>query len=115
MSPPVYPSVELDAQTDSNHDTALTLACANGHTDLVSLLLSRGAEIEHRDKKGTAASIAAARCGCSHSRSRQIASGSHVKIVKFFWHLCKDLIGAFLSVCSNFGMCSNCSRAQVAL
>lgn len=51
-SPPVYPSMELDAQTESNHDTALTLACAGGHAELVSLLLSRGADIEHRDKKG---------------------------------------------------------------
>ena len=46
------PSLELDAQTESNHDTALTFACAGGHSDLVSLLLSRGADIEHRDKKG---------------------------------------------------------------
>ena len=45
-------SLELDAQTESNHDTALTFACAGGHADLVSLLLSRGADIEHRDKKG---------------------------------------------------------------
>ena len=52
IASPVYPSVELDAQTDSNHDTALTLACAGGHAELVSLLLSRGADIEHRDKKG---------------------------------------------------------------
>lgn len=50
---PVYPVIDLDAQTESNHDTALTLACAGGHAELVSLLLSRGADIEHRDKKGT--------------------------------------------------------------
>ena len=48
----MYPSIDLDAQTESNHDTALTLACAGGHAELVSLLLSRGADIEHRDKKG---------------------------------------------------------------
>ena len=47
-----YPTIELDAETESNHDTALTLACAGGHSELVSLLLSRGADIEHRDKKG---------------------------------------------------------------
>lgn len=52
VSPPLYPSIDLDAQTESNHDTALTLACAGGHAELVSLLLSRGADIEHRDKKG---------------------------------------------------------------
>ncbi|XP_054166727.1 ankyrin repeat domain-containing protein 17-like isoform X2 [Oppia nitens] len=50
--PPFYPPVDLDSQTDSNHDTALTLACAGGHEELVSLLLNRGSEIEHRDKKG---------------------------------------------------------------
>ncbi|CAG2162007.1 unnamed protein product, partial [Oppiella nova] len=50
--PPWYPPVDLDSQTDSNHDTALTLACAGGHEELVSLLLNRGAELEHRDKKG---------------------------------------------------------------
>jgi len=44
--------IEVDAQTDSNHDTALTLAAAGGHARLVALLLSRGADVEHRDKKG---------------------------------------------------------------
>lgn len=41
-------------QTESNHDTALTLACAGGHEELVQTLLERGASIEHRDKKGKA-------------------------------------------------------------
>jgi len=44
--------IEVDAQTESNHDTALTLAAAGGHGRLVALLLSRGADVEHRDKKG---------------------------------------------------------------
>lgn len=51
-APPLYPPLDLNSQTDSNHDTALTLACAGGHEELVTLLLSRGADIEHRDKKG---------------------------------------------------------------
>jgi len=46
------PVVDPNAETDSNHDTALTLACAGGHAELVKLLLSHNAEIEHRDKKG---------------------------------------------------------------
>ncbi|KAI1285660.1 Ankyrin repeat and KH domain-containing protein 1 [Halotydeus destructor] len=50
--PPWFPPVDLDSQTDSNHDTALTLACAGGHEELVQLLLNRGSNIEHRDKKG---------------------------------------------------------------
>ncbi|XP_031799970.1 ankyrin repeat domain-containing protein 17 isoform X6 [Sarcophilus harrisii] len=48
---PIYPAIDIDAQTESNHDTALTLACAGGHEELVQTLLERGASIEHRDKK----------------------------------------------------------------
>lgn len=45
--------IDVDQQTDSNSDTALTLASAGGHDELVTLLLVKGADIEHRDKKGT--------------------------------------------------------------
>lgn len=38
-------------QTESNHDTALTLAATGGHDSLVELLITRGANIEHKDKK----------------------------------------------------------------
>ncbi|XP_056017812.1 ankyrin repeat domain-containing protein 17-like isoform X4 [Ostrea edulis] len=54
---------DLDAQTESNHDTALTLACHGGHSELVNLLLSKGADIEHRDKKGFTPLILAATAG----------------------------------------------------
>jgi len=57
------PVVDLDSETDSNHDTALTLACAGGHEELVSLLLSRGADNEHKDKKGFTPLILAATAG----------------------------------------------------
>lgn len=49
--------VDLDSETESNHDTALTLACAGGHDDLVTLLLNKGSDIGKtlvyvcRDKK----------------------------------------------------------------
>lgn len=39
------PLIDVDSETDSNHDTALTLACAGGHDELVQLLLTRGANI----------------------------------------------------------------------
>uniref|UniRef100_A0A8C5X9H3 Ankyrin repeat domain 17 n=1 Tax=Malurus cyaneus samueli TaxID=2593467 RepID=A0A8C5X9H3_9PASS len=52
-----------DIMTESNHDTALTLACAGGHEELVQTLLERGANIEHRDKKGFTPLILAATAG----------------------------------------------------
>ncbi|XP_052760903.1 ankyrin repeat domain-containing protein 17-like isoform X2 [Mya arenaria] len=60
---PLYTPIDLDAQTESNHDTALTLACAGGHSELVTLLLNKGADIEHRDKKGFTPLILAATAG----------------------------------------------------
>ncbi|KAL1505978.1 hypothetical protein ABEB36_005419 [Hypothenemus hampei] len=55
--------MDVDSETESNHDTALTLACAGGHEELVELLISRGADIEHRDKKGFTPLILAATAG----------------------------------------------------
>lgn len=62
--------IDVDSKTDSNHDTALTLACAGGHDDLVELLLQRGANIEHRDKKGFTPLILASTAG--HSKVVEI-------------------------------------------
>lgn len=45
VPPAPFSCMDVDSETDSNHDTALTLACAGGHEDLVELLLSRGADI----------------------------------------------------------------------
>lgn len=58
-----HPPVEVDAQTESNHDTALTIACAGGYDDLVKMLLEKNADIEHRDKKGFTPLILAATAG----------------------------------------------------
>uniref|UniRef100_A0A670K2E6 Ankyrin repeat domain 17 n=1 Tax=Podarcis muralis TaxID=64176 RepID=A0A670K2E6_PODMU len=57
------PSPIISPSTESNHDTALTLACAGGHEELVQTLLERGANIEHRDKKGFTPLILAATAG----------------------------------------------------
>ena len=78
--PAGQPVVDLDSETDSNHDTALTLACAGGHEELVNLLLSRGADIEHRDKKGFTPLILAATAG-------------HDKVSNTFQHLFGSLCG----------------------
>lgn len=63
-------SIDLETKTESNHDTALTLACTGGHEELVRLLIEKGANIEHRDKKGLTSLILA-------------ATNGHVKCVQF--------------------------------
>lgn len=55
--------LDVEWQTDSNHDTALTLACSGGHKELVGLLIAKGANIEHRDKKGFTPLMLAATAG----------------------------------------------------
>ena len=57
------PAINIDQQTESNHDTALTLACAGGYDELVELLITHGANLEHRDKKGCTPLILAATGG----------------------------------------------------
>lgn len=77
--PPWYPPVDLDSQTDTNHDTALTLACAGGHEELVSLLLNRGAEMEHRDKKGFTPLMLAATAGHANVVEIMLNNGSDME------------------------------------
>merc|ERR1712013_445985 len=48
---PGVPVVDLDSETDSNHDTALTLACAAGHDKVVEILLNHGADIEAQSER----------------------------------------------------------------
>ena len=43
---------DINAQIETNRNTALTLACFQGKADVVSLLLDRKANIEHRAKTG---------------------------------------------------------------
>ena len=67
--------VEMSVVSDSSTDhqshgerkevgvTELNSACAGANEELVKLLLSRGADIEHRDKKGFTPLILAATAG----------------------------------------------------
>ncbi|KAM7542139.1 hypothetical protein Aperf_G00000018490 [Anoplocephala perfoliata] len=48
---PRVQQVDINAYTESSNESALTLACNGGFTDLARLLLERGADKEHRDKK----------------------------------------------------------------
>ena len=41
---------DINAQIETNRNTALTLACFQGRHEVVSLLLERRANIEHRAK-----------------------------------------------------------------
>uniref|UniRef100_A0A8R1DG54 ANK_REP_REGION domain-containing protein n=1 Tax=Caenorhabditis japonica TaxID=281687 RepID=A0A8R1DG54_CAEJA len=53
----------IDKATESTLETPLTIACANGHKEIVELLLKEGANIEHRDKKGFSPLIIASTAG----------------------------------------------------
>lgn len=71
--------IDVDCETESNHDTALTLSCAGGHEELVVLLLQRGANIEHRDKKGFTPLILAATAGHASIVARLLESGANIE------------------------------------
>ena len=60
-------AINIDAQTDSTHDTPLTVSCTGGHDELVQVLLARGADLEHRDKKGVCACVRV----CRHLTEQQ--------------------------------------------
>lgn len=44
---------DINAQIETNRNTALTLACFQGRAEVVSLLLDRKANVEHRAKVRT--------------------------------------------------------------
>lgn len=44
---------DINAQIETNRNTALTLACFQGRHEVVSLLLDRKANVEHRAKVST--------------------------------------------------------------
>ena len=43
---------DINAQIETNRNTALTLACFQGRSEVVTLLLERKANVEHRAKVG---------------------------------------------------------------
>lgn len=58
---------DINAQIETNRNTALTLACFQGQHEVVKLLVERNANIEHRAKTGLTPLMEA-------------ASGNHVKV-----------------------------------
>ncbi|XP_058961953.2 ankyrin repeat domain-containing protein 17 isoform X2 [Pocillopora verrucosa] len=78
-SPQFPPMIDVDQQTDSNSDTALTLAAAGGHDELVTLLLVKGSDIEHRDKKGCTPLILAATAGHASTVEILLDNGADIE------------------------------------
>ena len=60
---------QVNEYTDSNHDSSLSISCQKGHTNTVKVLLERGANVEHQDKKG-------------HTPILHAAVGGHTKCVE---------------------------------
>ncbi|UMM30233.1 hypothetical protein L5515_012202 [Caenorhabditis briggsae] len=68
----------IDKATDSTLETPLSIACSNGHREVVELLLKEGANIEHRDKKGFTPLIIAATYG--HAPIVEVLLKNHAAI-----------------------------------
>lgn len=78
---PLHAQVGLNWENENNHDTALTLACTGGHEDVVTLLLSRGALLEHPNKKGFTPLMAAATAGHTGTVNILLSHGAHLEAV----------------------------------
>lgn len=78
-SPTFVPAIDIEQQTESNHDTALSMAAAGGHDDLVKLLLQRGSELEHRDKKGCTPLILSATGGHASTVQMLLDQGADIE------------------------------------
>ena len=60
MSSLIHSGINLEAGAPKDGQTALMMACANGHIDAVDMLIKSGAKLESRDKFGyTAMHVAA--------------------------------------------------------
>lgn len=53
---------EINAQIETNRNTALTLACFQGRAEVVALLVERKANIEHRAKSGLTPLMESGQC-----------------------------------------------------
>ncbi|VDM63631.1 unnamed protein product [Angiostrongylus costaricensis] len=75
----------LDCE-DRNGLTPMLMAVMGGRTDLVKLLLSRGANIEHRDRDGHSAVHWAVVCGQLDMLTFLLAEGADVEAHDLLWH-----------------------------
>ena len=58
--------VECNMPSGSNDDTPLTLACWKGHSDIVSLLIEQGSNLNHQTKTGCTPLMEATRYCIDH-------------------------------------------------
>ena len=65
-------------QIETNRNTALTLACFQGHQEVVSLLVERQANMEHRAKTGLTPLMEAASGGSHEIGKVLISKGADV-------------------------------------
>ena len=72
------PNMDVDRVSDNN-ETALTLAAAGGHNDIVQLFIDRKADIEHKDKKGQTPLLLASYQGHSSTVKILLDSGADIE------------------------------------
>ncbi len=103
---------DINAQIETNRNTALTLACFQGRAEVVSLLVDRKANIEHRAKTGLTPLMESGKNQIRFFSGREIsiafiASGGYVDVGRVLLERGADVNAPPVPTSKDTGMSTN--------